>query len=134
MPLIIGVPLGPVIDDSGYNLLGTFMGTLKGWGFVTVVLLLGVMGVFAYRHTEMVEKKPHSVTLHWDASANAASYNVYRRTETSEFAKIGNAQTASYVDSNVPNGAVLYYGVTTVAANGKESKISTIIRVEIPKD
>ena len=102
---------------------------------VSVLLFAGVIGVFAFRHSEMMgAKKPHSVTLHWDASANAASYNVYRRSETSEFAKIGSAQTPTYVDKSVPNGAVLYYGVTTVARDGQESKISTIVRVEIPKD
>jgi hypothetical protein len=38
------------------------------------------------------------------------------------------------VDAPVPSGAVFYYGVTTVAAGGEESKISNIIRVEVPKD
>ena len=111
------------------------MGNTKIWGMVSVLLFVGVIGVFAFRHSEMLgAKKPHSVTLHWDASANAASYNVYRRTETTEFAKIGSAQTPTYIDKSVTNGAVLYYGVTTVAPDGKESKISTIVRVEIPKD
>ena len=111
------------------------MGTPKYWGIIVAVLFVGVIGVFAYRHSEMFGgTKPHSVTLRWDAAADAASYNVFRRTEASEFAKIGNSQTPTYIDNNVPNGTVLYYGVTTVAADGKESKISTIVRVEIPKD
>jgi len=110
------------------------MGTPKTWGIVTVVLLVGVIGVFAFRHNEMVGKKPHSVNLRWEATANAASYNIYRRTETTEFAKIGSSKTATYVDSPVPGGAVFYYGVTTVGPAGEESKISDIIRVEVPKD
>jgi len=109
------------------------MGTPKSWGIITVVLLVGVIGVFAFRHSEMTGKKPHSVNLHWDASPNATAYNIYRRTENTEFAKIGTSQTASYVDSPVPSGAIFYYGVSTVAG-GKESKISNVIRVEIPKD
>jgi len=110
------------------------MGTPKGWAIATVVLAVAVIGVFAYRHSEMTGKKPHSVSLHWEASANAVSYNIYRRTETTEFAKIGSSNTPSYVDAPVPSGAVFYYGVTTVAAGGEESKISNIIRVEVPKD
>jgi fibronectin type 3 domain-containing protein len=110
------------------------MGTPKGWGIATIVLLAAVIGVFAYRHSEMVGTKPHSVSLHWQASANAASYNIYRRTETTEFAKIGSSNTSSYVDTPVPSGAVFYYGVTTVSAGGEESKISNVIRVEVPTD
>jgi fibronectin type 3 domain-containing protein len=111
------------------------MSNTKIWGIVAVLLFVGVIGVFAFRHSEMVgAKKPHSVSLHWDASPNAASYNVYRRTEATEFSKIGSSQTPTYVDNTVPYGAVLYYGVTTVASDGNESKISTIVRVEIPKD
>lgn len=110
------------------------MGTPKGWGIATIVLLAAVIGVFAYRHSEMVGKKPHSVSLRWEASANAASYNIYRRTETTEFAKIGSSNTSSYVDTPVPGGAVFYYGVTTVSAGGEESKISNLIRVEVPND
>ncbi|HSS99019.1 MAG TPA: hypothetical protein VLK33_18415 [Terriglobales bacterium] len=109
------------------------MGTLKTWGIVTVVLLVGVIGLFAY-HNDFIGKKPHVVTLHWEASPNAASYNIYRRTETAEFAKIGNSNTATYVDQPVPSGAIFYYGVTTVTARGQESKISNIIRVQVPKD
>src|SRR3954463_14090228 len=109
------------------------MGTIKIWGVVAVVLFVGVIGIFAYRHTEMFGDKPHSVTLHWDASPNATSYNIYRRTETTEFAKIGSSQTPMFVDSPVPGGSIFYYGVTTVAGR-QESKISTVTRAEIPKD
>ena len=109
------------------------MGTQKAWGIVAAVLLIGVIGVFAFHHPEMFGKKPHSVTLHWDASPNATSYNIYRRTETTEFAKIGSSQTPTYVDSPVPSGAIFYYGVTTISA-GQESKISNVVRIEVPKD
>ena len=134
MALIIEVTRRPPIDDSGYNLRGHFMGSAKIWGIVTIILAAGVIGVFTFRHDEMFGKKPHSVNLHWEASPNAASYNIYRRTETTEFAKIGSSNTASYVDSPVPSGAVFYYGVTTVGADGEESKISNIVRAEVPKD
>ena len=71
------------------------MGTPKTWAIVAVILLVGVIGVFAFRHSEMLGKKPHSVNLHWEASPNATSYNIYRRTENTEFAKIGSSQTPS---------------------------------------
>ncbi len=109
------------------------MGKSKIWSVITIVLLMCVVGVIVFRHTEMFGKKPHTVNLHWDASPNASSYNIYRRTEDGEFTKIGSSQTATYVDSPVPSGEILYYGVSTVAGN-EESKISNVIRVEVPKD
>ncbi len=109
------------------------MGTSKTWGLVAVVALLAAIGVFAFRYPEIFGKKPHSVALHWNASPGASSYNIYRHAEGGEFAKIGSSQTASYVDRPVPSGAIFYYGVTTVEGP-QESKISNIIRVEVPRD
>ena len=97
-------------------------------------MMAAVIGVFAFRHSEMAsQKKEHSVTLHWDPAPNMTVYNIYRRTEKEEFAKIGSSQTPTYVDKPVPAGSVLYYGVTTVTGT-QESKISNVIRVEVPKD
>ena len=107
------------------------MRILKGLAVVLVVAVCAFM-VFAFRHAETV-KKPHSVNLHWQASPNATSYNIYRRNENTEFQKIGSSTTATYVDAPVPSGAVLYYGVTTLQGT-VESKISDVIRVEVPKD
>lgn len=102
-----------------------------------VVVIAGfvlVIAVSAYRFARQAEpKKPHSVTLTWDASPGADSYNVYRRPENGSFAKIGTAQTNRYVDTPVPSGTVLIYGVTTVSKE-QESTISKEIRVEVPKD
>jgi fibronectin type 3 domain-containing protein len=107
------------------------MRILKILAVVSVAGVCALM-VYAYRHAETA-KKPHSVNLHWQPSPGAASYNIYRRTEDGTFQKIGSSKTATYVDTPVPSGAVFYYGVTTVEGN-QESKISNIIRVEIPKD
>ncbi len=109
------------------------MGTAKTWGVVAVVVLLAAIGVFAFRYSEIAGKKPHTVTLHWDASSQATSYNVYRRTEGGKFEKIGSSPTPSYEDTPVPAGSIFYYGVTTVQG-GQESEISKVIRVEVPKD
>jgi fibronectin type 3 domain-containing protein len=110
------------------------MGSTKVWALITVVMLAAVIGVFAFRHSEMAgQKKEHSVTLHWDPAPQVTVYHVYRRTEKEEFKKIGSSQTPTYVDKPVPSGAVFYYGVTTVIGT-QESKISNVIRVEVPND
>ncbi len=102
-----------------------------------VVVIAGfvlIIAISAYRFAQQAaHKKPHSVTLTWDASPNADSYNIYRKPENGSFTKIGTAQTNKYVDTPVPSGAVLIYGVTTVS-RGQESAISKEIRVDVPKD
>ena len=111
------------------------MGSTKIWALIAVVMLFTVIGVSAFRYSEIAGKgkKEHSVSLHWNPSPSASSYNIYRRTEKEEFAKIGKSQTPTYIDKPVPSGAVFYYGVTTVIG-AQESKISNVIRVEVPKD
>ena len=109
------------------------MGSSKTWALIAAVMLFAVVGVFAFRHSEMSGKKAHSVTLHWNAAPNATAYNIYRRTEKDQFAKIGSSPTPTYVDKSVESGTVFYYGVTTVIG-AEESKISNVIRVEVPKD
>ena len=102
-----------------------------------VVVIAGfvlVIAVSAYRFAQQSgPKKPHSVTLTWDATPGADFYNVYRKPENGSFTKIATAQTNKYVDTPVPSGAVLIYGVTTVSKE-QESAISKEIRVEVPKD
>jgi fibronectin type 3 domain-containing protein len=107
------------------------MRPLKILAIVLVVALCAFM-IFAFRHAETTNR-PHSVNLHWQASPGATSYNIYRRTEGTEFQKIGSATTVTYVDTPVPSGAVFYYGVTSVQDN-EESKISNVIKVEVPQD
>jgi fibronectin type 3 domain-containing protein len=104
-------------------------------GVVVVIAgFLLVIAVSAYRFAqESGPKKPHSVTLTWDASPGADFYNIYRKPENGSFAKIGTVQTNKYVDTPVPSGTVLIYGVTTVSKQ-QESAISKEIRVEVPKD
>jgi fibronectin type 3 domain-containing protein len=102
-----------------------------------VVVIAGfvlVIAVSAYRFAQQSgQKKPHTVTLTWDATPGAESYNIYRKPENGSFTKIGTAQTNKYVDTPVSSGAVLIYGVTTVSKE-QESAISKEIRVEVPKD
>ena len=74
----------------------------------------------------------HSVTLRWDPTPFATSYNVYRGTVSGgPYAKIGTAPGSPYVDTPVASGAVFYYAVTAVRA-GKESAYSKEIRAAVP--
>jgi fibronectin type 3 domain-containing protein len=109
------------------------MGSSKTWGLIAGLMLFAVIGVFAFRHSEMAGQKEHSVTLHWNATPSATSYNIYRRAGKEEFARIGSSPTSTYVDKPVPSGAVFDYGVTTLVG-AQESKISNVIHVQIPKD
>ena len=74
----------------------------------------------------------HSVTLRWDPTPFATSYNVYRGTVSGgPYAKIGTAPGSPYVDTPVASRAVFYYAVTAVRA-GKESAYSKEIRAAVP--
>jgi hypothetical protein len=132
MSTIIGARRAPAIDNPGYNWVGISMRTSKGLAILALALL-ALLGIFAFRYPEVLGQKPHAVTLHWQPSPHATSYNIYRRTEDGSFSKIGSAQTPTYVDTPVPGGMVFYYGVTSLEGQ-QESKISTVIRVEVPKD
>jgi fibronectin type 3 domain-containing protein len=107
---------------------------------VAWILTVGVaacaIALFAYRlvwasHSG-AKAEPHSVTLTWDASPGASSYNVYRSSKSGgPYDKVGTASTPKYVDKPVASGAVLYYVVTTVTDKG-ESKYSAEIKAVVP--
>ncbi len=67
----------------------------------------------------------HDVTLSWDASLNAVSYNIYRNGNF-----IGNTNETSYLDHNVPYGSISYY-LKSVDANGLFSTSSEVVTVNI---
>jgi hypothetical protein len=67
------------------------------------------------------------VTLAWNASSGATSYNIYRSTtpggEGSTAYKTG-VTTTSYTDSGLTNGTTYYYKVTAVNAAGESGQSS----------
>jgi len=65
------------------------------------------------------------VTLAWDASANAASYNIYRNG-----AKAGSATALSYTDKMLSASTVYTYTVTAVDAERRESVMSNTLSVK----
>jgi fibronectin type 3 domain-containing protein len=69
------------------------------------------------------------VALSWDAAAGADTYNVYRRTSSTDGAEgeplaTGVAET-SYADTDAKNGTTYYYRVTSVNSSGAESDASS---------
>ena len=96
-------------------------------------LVAAAAGVALFVHShEGATETTHSVTLNWNPSACAASYNVYRGTKSGgPYGKIGSAAKPSYVDAPVSSGSVFYY-VVTVVCNGKESAYSQEIKAAVP--
>ncbi|MBS1851930.1 MAG: hypothetical protein JST79_13565 [Acidobacteria bacterium] len=77
--------------------------------------------------------QPRAVNLKWAPSAGADAYNVFRsQVAGGPYTKIGHSPTASYVDTPVPEGTVLYYVVTALSNKG-ESGYSAEIRIVVPK-
>ncbi|WP_051251469.1 fibronectin type III domain-containing protein [Paenibacillus harenae] len=76
---------------------------------------------------------PSDVTLAWESVAEAVSYNVYRAEGDTANVPIGQADAASYFDSNVTVGSSYTYYVTAVNASGLESALSAAAAAaEIP--
>jgi fibronectin type 3 domain-containing protein len=78
---------------------------------------------------------PHSVALNWNASSNAAGYNVYRADVAGgAYAKVNAAlvSTTSYVDSSVASGRTYYYVATAVDSNNSESAYSSQAIAVVP--
>jgi len=90
-----------------------------------------VIGVFAFtRH--QTAASAHSVTLQWNPSPGATSYNVYRSTTSGvRGSPIGTSGTTTYVDRGVPNSTTFYYTVTAVR-DGQESGPSNEAKAVIP--
>jgi len=75
----------------------------------------------------------HTVTLTWDASSGAASYNIYRSpTHGGPYTKIASGVTdTTYTDVEVTKKQILYY-VTTAVGGSHESAYSNEAVVTLP--
>jgi fibronectin type 3 domain-containing protein len=61
----------------------------------------------------------HAITLTWNASAGATSYNVKRSTSAGTEVTIGTTTTLTYVDTNGVAGTQYFYVVTAVNQFGE---------------
>ncbi len=103
-------------------------------------LLLGLLAVlvlgFAGCHKE---HPPHSVTLNWHAPSpvpgvHVVGYNVYRRTAPGNpYERIATQVPGPPYEDRIVNGGTSYsYAVTAVDQRGRESRFSTVVKVEVP--
>ena len=77
----------------------------------------------------------HTVTLTWNASADAVGYNVYRGTVSGGPYTMINSSldgTTTYTDSTVVSGATYYYVATAVNSESQESGYSNQVTVVSP--
>lgn len=77
----------------------------------------------------------HSVALTWDASTQAAGYNVYRGSKSGgPYSKINSIlnPATSYTDSAVQSGQTYYYVTTAVDSQGAESSYSNQAQAVVP--
>ena len=69
-----------------------------------------------------------SVSLTWNASAQAAAYNVYR-----DGTKVGSSSSTSYIDSGLSGGATYIYAVTAMKSSGESAKSRTVTAATQPQ-
>jgi fibronectin type 3 domain-containing protein len=82
-----------------------------------------------------VAQVQHSVALSWNASSNAASYNVYRSsTSGTGYARLnpGSDTSLSYSDTAVQSSQTYFYVTTAVDNSGTESPFSSEVSATIP--
>lgn len=75
----------------------------------------------------------HSVSLSWNASTGATSYNVKRSTvQTGPFTTVGSSTTTSFTDSGTFVEGTTYWYVATAVGPGGESGASAAVSAFIP--
>ncbi|HWY31852.1 MAG TPA: hypothetical protein VNX46_13920, partial [Candidatus Acidoferrum sp.] len=67
-----------------------------------------------------------TVSLSWNSSLGATSYNVKRSTSSGGEVTITNVSGTSYTDAGLTNGATYYYDVSTVNASGESANSSEV--------
>lgn len=63
-----------------------------------------------------------SVSLTWDVSTGATSYNVYRGTAPGSLTLLDTVATNEYTDESVTGGTTYYYAVSAVNASGESAQ------------
>jgi fibronectin type 3 domain-containing protein len=103
---------------------------------VVVVAILSALGFYFYpsQSQEPAEPpRPHKVTLNWEKTARAVSYNIYRGPYLSDtFEKLGSSATTTYEDPAAMSEMRYCYAITAVDAKGRESAKSKEMCVTVP--
>jgi fibronectin type 3 domain-containing protein len=102
-------------------------------GCFSVSIAQGIQGNVTLSGNALVQVTGYSVTLTWNASQNATSYNVYRGTvQGGPYIKVGSAiVVTTYTDVQVIPDQTLYY-VTTAVSGSNESGYSNQVAAVIP--
>ncbi len=102
-------------------------------GCFNVSVAQGIQGNITLSGNASVKVTGHSVTLTWNTSQNATSYNVYRgATHGGPYIKVGSAiVVTTYTDVQVTPNQTFYY-VTTAVSGSNESGYSNAVAAVIP--
>jgi fibronectin type 3 domain-containing protein len=113
------------------------MTILKRWAVALVVAGI-LLALILYLHPTRSQQpaqpvKPHKITINWNKTPHAVSYNVYRRPyKIQTFTKVGTSTTNSYEDPAVRGGERYCYVVTSIDSKGTESERSREICITVP--
>jgi hypothetical protein len=83
----------------------------------------GTVALPPYRVSAFRVSSPsqNSITLTWDSVSDAAKYNIYRaNTQNGTPGKIGESNSTSYTDTQVPPGGSFWYTIAAVNSNSRE--------------
>ncbi len=83
----------------------------------------GLQGNVKLSGQTVVKVTGHSVTLTWNASQNATSYNIYRGTMSGgPYTRLASGiVSTTYSDAQVTHNQTLYYVITAVNGNNESS-------------
>jgi hypothetical protein len=93
-------------------------------GIAIFVALLGIVTLWPSRG--IFAQSGHTVTLTWNASANATSYNVKRSLTPGTEVQLGIAATPTYIDSTGVAGVKYFYVVTAVNQFGESASSNEV--------
>lgn len=94
------------------------------------------------RHLNIIDSsdrdaKRYSITLTWDMpegtdESDAITYNIWRSTNGTDFAKTAETQSTSYLDTGLDNTKTYYYKLTASDSAGATSEFTDVVS-EIPE-
>lgn len=100
-------------------------------GSLSLSFAQGVQGNVKIGGGAIIAVTGHSVALTWNASQNAASYNIYRgTTQGGPYLKAASGIAGTtYTDAQVTHNQTLYYVTTAVNGNGESGYSNETVAV-----